>query len=109
MSTWSSPTCCTWDRRAWRRWRSDSFVLRPDLVVEVSSPSTRRLELTRKRELYERFGVPEYWFVDLDADRVEVYRLEGERFGPPVLFGMGDTLEPPPIGGFRLAVEDLLG
>jgi Uma2 family endonuclease len=81
----------------------------PDLVVEVSSPSTRRLELTRKRELYERFGVPEYWFVDLDADRVEVYRLEGERFGPPVLFGMGDTLEPPPIGGFRLAVEDLLG
>src|SRR5215831_634004 len=25
----------------------------PDLVVEVSSPSTRRLELVRKRDLYE--------------------------------------------------------
>src|SRR5438876_1690277 len=33
----------------------------PDLVIEVSSPSRRRLELVRKRELYERFGVPEFW------------------------------------------------
>ncbi|MEX2553504.1 MAG: Uma2 family endonuclease [Actinomycetota bacterium] len=37
----------------------------PDLVIEISSLSTRRLELVRKRELYERFGVPEYWYVDL--------------------------------------------
>lgn len=35
----------------------------PDLVIEVSSPSTRQLELVRKLKLYERFGVPEYWFV----------------------------------------------
>lgn len=32
----------------------------PDLVVEVSSPSTRRLDLVRKRRQYERFGVPEF-------------------------------------------------
>src|SRR5439155_14980562 len=52
----------------------------PDLVIEVSSPSTRRLELIRKRELYERFGVPEYWCIDLDADRAEVYRLEAAAY-----------------------------
>src|SRR5262249_1604689 len=40
----------------------------PDLVVEVSSPSTRHTDLVRKRDLFERFGVPEYWFVDLDAE-----------------------------------------
>lgn len=37
------------------------FVRSPDVVVEVSSPPTRRLELTRKRGLYERFWVEEYW------------------------------------------------
>lgn len=81
----------------------------PDVVVEVSSPSTRRLELVRKRELYERFEVPEYWCVDLDADRVEVYRLDAGRYGPPTLLSRGDTLESPQIPGLAMSVDDLLG
>jgi len=81
----------------------------PDLVVEVSSPSTRRLELVRKRELYERFGVPEYWYVDLDADRVEVYRLDAGRYGPPTLLSRAGTLETPQAPGFAILVGDLLG
>ena|SRR5437870_5615099 len=81
----------------------------PDLAVEVSSPTTRRVDLTRKRDLYERFGVPEYWFVDLDADRVEVYRLEGDRYGSPILVGTGEALFSPQIPGLVLAVDDLLG
>src|SRR5919198_2323847 len=71
----------------------------PDLVVEVSSPSTRRLELVRKRELYERFGVPEYWYVDLESDRVEVYRLAEGRYGPPTLLSREEMLETPQAPG----------
>jgi Uma2 family endonuclease len=81
----------------------------PDLVVEVSSPSTRRLEIVRKRELYERFGVPEYWYVDLEVDRVEVVRLEAGRYGTPALYGRADRLESPLIPGFAVEVDDLLG
>jgi Uma2 family endonuclease len=80
----------------------------PDLVVEVSSPSTRHVDVVRKLELYERFGVPEYWCVDLDADRVELYRLSGDRFEPPVLPGRGEVLETPQAPGFSLVVDDLL-
>jgi Uma2 family endonuclease len=80
----------------------------PDLVVEVSSPSTRRRDLGRKRELYEEFGVPEYWFVDLEAERVEVHRLEGGRYAAPVALGPGETLESPLLPGFAVAVDDLL-
>jgi Uma2 family endonuclease len=92
-----------------RRFEEKLFRAAPDLVVEVSSPSTRRLELVRKRELYERFGVPEYWYVDLDADRVEVYRLEGEQYRLPELKVRGDALESPQIPGFAIDVADLLG
>jgi Uma2 family endonuclease len=81
----------------------------PDVVVEVSSPSTRRLELVRKRELYERFGVPEYWYVDLDADRVEVHRLESGRFTVPEILARSDTLRSDQTPGFSIAVDDLLG
>lgn len=81
----------------------------PDIVVEVSSPSTRRLELVRKRELYERYGVPEYWYVDLDADRLEIHRLQGSRYGSPHVLSRGDLLESPEIVGFSLAVDELLG
>jgi len=81
----------------------------PDLVLEVSSPSTRRLELVRKLELYARFGVPEYWFVDLDAERVEVYRLAAGGYVRPILLGRSDRLESPEVPGFGIGVDDLLG
>lgn len=81
----------------------------PDLVAEVSSPSTRHLELVRKKALYEREGVREYFYVDLDADRVEVYRLARDGYGQPELLGRDATLRSPLLPGFAVPVDDLLG
>jgi Uma2 family endonuclease len=80
----------------------------PDLVVEVSSPSTRRLDLMRKRELYERFGVPEYWFADLHQDCFQVYVLQDGRYRKPVVVKQGDTLRSVVLPEFTAAVDDLL-
>lgn len=49
----------------------------PEITVEISSPSTRRLDLVHKRELYERIGVAEYWFVDRDVRVIDVHDLRG--------------------------------
>jgi Uma2 family endonuclease len=81
----------------------------PDVVVEVSSPSTRRLELVRKLELYERFGVPEYWYVDLQADRIEVYTLAGHRYETPRLLTRGERLASRQLPRFEIDVDTVLG
>ena len=76
----------------------------PDLVVEISSPSTRRRDLTTKRELYAEFGIPEYWFIDLQANVIEVYRL-----GEPVrVLRPGDVLTSPELPGLSIDVGALL-
>lgn len=36
----------------------------PDLLIEILSPSTKKNDLTLKRQLYEQAGVREYWIVD---------------------------------------------
>ena len=46
----------------------------PDLVVEVLSPGTRRRDLGRKRAVYDREGVQEYWLVDPTAESITVLR-----------------------------------
>ncbi len=68
----------------------------PDFVVEVLSPSTAFHDHKRKREVYERAGVKEYWLVDPVERTIHIYRLdENGRYGKPDVREMkGET----PIG-----------
>ena len=52
----------------------------PDLVVEVLSPSTARNDKTRKKDIYARCGVQEYWIVDPSGKSLEIYRTSGSEF-----------------------------
>ncbi|HEU4990755.1 MAG TPA: Uma2 family endonuclease [Gemmatimonadaceae bacterium] len=64
------------DGKAPANWREAGRML---LAVEILSPSSARVDRVRKRALYQREGVPEYWIVDLDARVVERWRPEDER------------------------------
>ncbi|NCU16693.1 Uma2 family endonuclease [Pallidibacillus pasinlerensis] len=44
----------------------------PDLIVEILSPSTAKMDKILKRNLYEEAGVKEYWIVDIQNELVEV-------------------------------------
>ncbi len=52
----------------------------PDMIIEILSPSTAYTDLIRKKELYEKFGVKEYWIVDPLKERVEVFFNENLQF-----------------------------
>jgi Uma2 family endonuclease len=44
---------------------------RPDLVVEVLSPSSRRYDRVTKLRWYAQLGIPEYWLVDPETRTLE--------------------------------------
>jgi Uma2 family endonuclease len=57
----------------------DRLEVAPDLIVEVLSPATRAMDLTTKRDDYERFGVRECWAIDPSDASVRCWAREGER------------------------------
>ena len=50
----------------------------PDFVLEVASPSTWREDVGRKRDVYARLGVREYWLYDPLGEHLEPV-LQGNR------------------------------
>ena len=48
----------------------------PDLVVEIISPSTAYYDLFDKKEIYQKFGVKEYWLVDPKKEWIEIHTLD---------------------------------
>ncbi|MFT4040889.1 MAG: Uma2 family endonuclease [Thermomicrobiales bacterium] len=50
----------------------------PDLMIEGLSPSNRTHDTVRKRALYARGGVREYWIVDPEAASIEIIGADGE-------------------------------
>ena len=64
------------DGRPARDWEEAARLL---LAVEILSPSSTRTDRIRKRRLYQRAGVPEYWIVDTDARLIERWRPGDDR------------------------------
>ncbi len=81
----------------------------PDLIVEVLSPGPEngRRDKRAKRYLYSRYGVREYWIVDWQSRRVEVYRRRGVALHLVSTLSDEEELASPLLPGFALRVAEL--
>ncbi len=79
----------------------------PDLVVEILSPGSAGRDLTTKRDLYARFGIPEYWIVDPESESVEVLTLKGGAYSRDGLYRAADTLHSPLLEALEIPAHDL--
>ncbi|WP_316815582.1 Uma2 family endonuclease [Pedobacter nyackensis] len=80
----------------------------PDIVVEVLSPSNNRKELKNKFDIYEEYGVREYWIVHPQERTLLKYMLSHDGVfvsGAPYEGRSEFTSDILP--GFRLNVEEL--
>ncbi len=76
----------------------------PDLVIEVVSPSNRKMDYVRKLALYREAGVREYWIVDPKHEQVTVYDLEHGK--EPVLHPFSERIPVEVYGDLYLYVTD---
>jgi Uma2 family endonuclease len=76
------------DDEVWSQWI-------PEIVIEIVSPSSRSRDYRQKPEEYLRFGVLEYWIVDVEEAAMKVLRRSGGRWAER-------TVKPPELHKTRL-------
>jgi Uma2 family endonuclease len=76
----------------------------PNLVVEILSPSTASIDRTKKKDLYERTGVSEYWIVDPFEQQVDQWVLKAGVF---VMLTRSSTLRLSFVDGIEIDLESI--
>lgn len=78
-----------------------------DLVAEVVSLGGRSRDRIEKRDLYEQYGVKEYWIIDPEPKTVDVLWMVNSRYELAMRCGAGDTAASRLLSGFQVEVTDL--
>jgi Uma2 family endonuclease len=81
----------------------------PDLVIEITSPSTASYDRREKRDAYAAAGIREYWIVDPASRTVELLLLEGTVYRAEAAY-MGQAVIPSAVlPEWNVATERLFG
>ena len=77
----------------------------PELVIEILSPGrvNARRDLQIKRELYDIYGVREYWAIKPPEKEIEVFKLGGESR----IYAKDETVKSSFLPKFKLSVRNL--
>lgn len=78
----------------------------PDFIIEIVSPSSRRMDYYKKCALYAESGVREYWIVDPEKQRTMIYRYEDD--AAPMIVPFEQDLAVGIYNDFMINVSKLL-
>jgi Uma2 family endonuclease len=83
----------------------------PDLILEVLSAATVRLDRVIKMDAYARYSVPEFWLVDGAAKLIEIFRLDrhAQLYRLAETCRAGDWARTPLLPGLAVEVGRLFG
>ena len=80
---------------------------RPDLVVEIVSPSSQRYDRVTKLRWYADLGVAEYWLVDAEARTLERLVLRESSYLIAESLADGEILRPDSFDGLEIPLAKL--
>lgn len=79
------------------------------LLIEVSD-SSLSFDQSVKLNLYARYGVPEYWVVDVEGRRIHTYREPAAKgYGCTLEFTVADSVAPQAFPDVRIVIAELFG
>jgi Uma2 family endonuclease len=79
----------------------------PDVVIEILSKSTASDDKGDKKDVYEKYGVKEYWLADPAKRAFEVYSLVNDRFKLTTYLEENGVLKSSVMEGFELDIEQV--
>lgn len=79
----------------------------PDLVVEILSETTEERDRTFKFREYARGGAKEYWMLDPEEKKVEVYQNSEKGFQPVKTFASPDVLNSPLFPAANIPLQEI--
>lgn len=80
----------------------------PDLVIEIVSPSTARSDKFYKFNMYEKFGIKEYWIIEPDIKLLSVFTLnKDDRYGRPELYSEVDKVKVQVLKNLEINLSDV--
>ena len=82
---------------------------RPDLVVEVVSPSSQRYDRVIKRRWYAQLAIPEYWLVDGAARTIERLVLRDGAYVIAASLAEDEIFRPESFDGLEIPLSKLWG
>jgi Uma2 family endonuclease len=80
----------------------------PDLVMEILSKGTAKVDKEEKFQEYEKAGILEYWIVDPFKKNIAIYALENgiyELFGK---WGIGEIAKSKLLDGFEVSIDNVM-
>ena len=78
----------------------------PDFIIEIVSPSSRKMDYSTKMTLYSNAGVREYWIVDPAKERTTIYRFEED--AAPIIIPFMQPIQVGIYNDLNITISELL-
>ncbi|GAX60732.1 hypothetical protein SCALIN_C13_0249 [Candidatus Scalindua japonica] len=79
----------------------------PDLTIEILSEATAYKDFVKKKKIYAKYGVKEYWIVDPVERTIDLYTLKETAFVPAKSFTKNEIFESVLLHGFTMNLENI--
>ena len=79
----------------------------PDFIIEILSPATRSKDIHEKFDLYEEFGVLEYWIVDPAGQILDKFVLENDKYQLKGKYTLGDKVTVHTLPGLEIDLDEI--